>query len=78
MKNNSRYFENIDCEYYPCHQMSHINCLFCYCPLYLMECGGQYQILDNGIKDCSSCLIPHQKNNYDYIVNKLIDHMKNP
>ncbi|MBQ3009245.1 MAG: metal-binding protein, partial [Oscillospiraceae bacterium] len=35
MKNSFRFFENRDCEYYPCHKTDHpLNCLFCYCPLY--------------------------------------------
>jgi Zn-finger protein len=49
------------------------NCLFCYCPLYLLgtECGGTYQILAGGVKDCSDCLFPHQPENYDKVVQKL-------
>ena len=43
----------------------------CYCPLYSFKnCNGNYKILENGIKDCSGCLIPH--NNYDYIIEKLM------
>lgn len=42
-KNNFKYFENRDCKYYPCHKAEHINCLFCYCPLYLKDdCPGTY------------------------------------
>ena len=33
------------------------------------ECGGNYK-MTAGIKDCSSCLIPHRPKGYDYIVNK--------
>jgi len=46
-----------------CH-ISHngINCIFCYCPNYEnFKCGGDYIIMDNGLKDCSRCLKPHQK-----------------
>lgn len=44
-----------------CHDMDTICCLFCYCPRYSMiDCGGNYKILSNGVKDCSSCTIPHQ------------------
>ena len=33
MKNSFYYFENRDCQYYPCHKgMAEMNCLFCYCP----------------------------------------------
>ena len=67
-----KYFKNEQCEYFPCHSTKDIedfNCMFCYCPLYSYECGGQYKILENGTKDCSNCLIPHR--NYDYIVGRL-------
>lgn len=45
-----------------CHNMEgSMNCLLCYCPRYDMgtECGGNFTILDNGVKDCSNCTIPH-------------------
>ncbi len=64
------------CEFFPCHQgikEENFNCLFCYCPLYALgrDCGGNFSY-DNaaGIKDCSNCLIPHQKNSYDYMMKK--------
>jgi Zn-finger protein len=41
----------------------------------LEECGGNYIILENGIKDCSNCLIPHKKENYKLIMEKLNDKM---
>ena len=43
-----RYFENKACKYYPCHaDIDHINCLFCYCPLYTQEnCPGTYRYLN--------------------------------
>ncbi len=67
-----KFFTNKECEYYPCHKFKHINCLFCFCPLYQYNnCGGNYIILDNGIKDCSNCEIPHLEDGYDYIVNFL-------
>lgn len=46
-----------------CHSVKgDLNCLFCYCPLYEnVDCGGNYIILQNGIKDCSTCLKPHSK-----------------
>ena len=39
------FFQNTDCEYFPCHKTAHperFNCLFCYCPLYALgrECAG--------------------------------------
>jgi Zn-finger protein len=58
------------CKYYPCHKEIG-TCAFCYCPLYYLECNGNFKILDNGVKDCSECLIPHKEDNYDYIVETL-------
>ena len=69
------FFANESCEYYPCHPVpegAEFNCLFCYCPLYMLgrKCGGNFTYLDNGVKDCSRCLIPHQKDNYGYITER--------
>jgi Zn-finger protein len=36
------------------------------------DCGGDYQILENGIKDCSNCALPHKEGGYDTIVAQLI------
>ena len=70
-----KYFVNKECEYYPCHENvpeEKWSCLFCYCPLYLIDdCGGNYSILDNGVKNCMDCTLPHQRQNWEYIVNKL-------
>lgn len=74
-----KFFSNKDCEYYPCHNMENINCLFCFCPLYSKkDCGGNYSILDNKVKDCSKCTLPHFENGYDYIIDKIynIDKME--
>jgi len=77
MKNSSSFFCNEACEYFPCHKginsRNNFNCLFCYCPLYEKDdCGGNYVILSNGIKDCSNCLIPHKAENYAYILKKVM------
>lgn len=76
MSENYKFFRHEECEYFPCHEIkdkSNFNCLFCYCPLYFLEdCGGNKRDA-NGIKDCSNCLIPHSKNGYDYIVNKIVE-----
>ena len=38
MENSYRFFENKECQYYPCHKgIENMNCLFCYCPLYSRE-----------------------------------------
>ena len=79
MKNSYRFFENKECQYYPCHKgMEHLNCLFCYCPLYSLEhCPGEYKYIEsNGkmIKECSDCTFPHKAENYDVIINFLSNH----
>lgn len=84
MNENYKFFQNNKCEYFPCHKVkdtSNFNCLFCYCPLYALgeKCGGNYVYTENGIKDCSNCLIPHSKNGYDFVSKKmklLIDMVK--
>ena len=67
------YFANRACKYFPCHagaNPEHFNCLFCYCPLYLLgeECGGNFRYVANGVKDCSLCLLPHSAGGYEYVV----------
>ena len=73
MKNSYRYFENKECEYFPCHRKDgDFNCLFCYCPLYWKEnCPGNPKYLekDGGrLKVCTDCTFPHQPQNYDTII----------
>ena len=63
-----KFFKNTACEYYPCHCLDEINCLFCFCPLYGLDCPGDYIILENGVKDCSGCVLPHKKENYEMII----------
>ena len=75
MENSHSFFQNRSCEYFPCHKVrddSSFNCLFCYCPLYALgdQCGGNCAYTDNGIKDCSNCLIPHSAGGYDYVLSK--------
>jgi len=71
MSENYKYFCNKKCEYYPCHKFEGINCVFCYCPIYQYDCGGNFNILENGIKDCSNCELPHKENGYDFVVSFL-------
>lgn len=77
-ENNSSFFANRGCEYFPCHRTGReedFNCLFCYCPLYYLgeDCGGCYVILENGVKDCSLCEFPHRPENYGKILAKLTE-----
>ncbi|WP_027869958.1 cysteine-rich small domain-containing protein [Eubacterium sp. AB3007] len=67
-----KFFQHRECEFFPCHKTNDpdtFNCLFCYCPLYALgtKCGGNYKITDNGVKDCSGCIFPHVKGNYDKV-----------
>ena len=71
-----KFFQHRNCEFFPCHKTNdedNFNCLFCYCPLYAMgrDCGGAFKYTENGVKDCSACLIPHKKGNYDYMMKKI-------
>lgn len=76
MNNNYKFFQNRDCEFFPCHKVKDedkFNCLFCYCPLYLDEnCIGSPSYLINRrgqrIKDCSSCLVVHRPEMYDKVI----------
>ena len=53
MSDHYKFFSHKQCEYYPCHQLDEINCLFCYCPLYILkDCKGNYKLIGD-IKDCS-------------------------
>lgn len=59
-----KFMENKNCEFYPCHGKTPINCLFCYCPLYFLpECPGTPGQKD-GIKDCSNCEWVHDPENF--------------
>jgi Zn-finger protein len=71
-----KFYQNEKCEYFPCHKCENtenFNCLFCYCPLYALgdKCGGNFTYTEDGIKDCSSCLVPHKRGNYDYMMEKM-------
>ena len=73
MENSSKFFMNTDCQYFPCHDREgDFNCLFCYCPLYALgeRCGGNFRYTEKGIKDCSNCTVPHDPDNYSYIIGR--------
>ena len=78
MCQNYKFFNQKDCEYFPCHKTNdtdNFNCLFCYCPLYALKdkCGGNFRYTEKGIKDCTNCTLPHRRDNYDYIIGKFKD-----
>ena len=75
---NYKIFQHRECEFFPCHKTEdeeNFNCLFCYCPLYALgeNCGGNFKYTEDGIKDCSNCLVPHKRKNYEYIMSKFMD-----
>lgn len=75
MIDKSKFFQNRECAYFPCHltdDPDSFNCMFCYCPLYGLgsECGGNFRYTENGIKDCTNCMIPHRPDSYIHIEGK--------
>ena len=75
---HSAFFQNCECEYFPCHDLceERFNCLFCYCPLYDMEdCGGTYSMTEKGVKTCINCTLPHDRDNYTLVIKKLKEKM---
>jgi Zn-finger protein len=63
-------FRNTSCEYWSCH-IGDVNCLFCFCPLYHLDCGGDFCFTEAGIKDCSGCMLPHSEDGYDRVIGVL-------
>ena len=75
MEKHYHFFQNRECEYFPCHagvRAADFNCLFCYCPLYTLgeQCGGQYSYTGKGVKNCAACAFPHQRENYDAVLRR--------
>lgn len=35
------------------------------------DCGGNWTLTDSGVKDCSSCTLPHGEGGYDYVIARL-------
>lgn len=79
MKNSFNFFQNKDCEFFPCHRVENedsFNCLFCYCPLYFDEhCIGDPKYVVNGngqrIRDCSDCEKVHDPAFYQCMMDRL-------
>ena len=72
------FYQNRECPYFPCHEGADpetFSCLFCFCPLYALgeDCGGSFRYTEDGIKDCSSCLRPHLRENYEAISAKMME-----
>ena len=73
---NYDFFQHKQCEYFPCHAGADpdtFSCIFCYCPLYALgdKCGGSFSYTEKGIKECSNCLRPHRRENYEKILDKM-------
>lgn len=69
-------YTNYGCPFYPCHKLETVYCTYCFCPLYKdKDCGGDMAIYENGIKDCSNCLLPHTKAGQEYILKTLQEHI---
>ena len=74
-KYSSRFFQTRDCEHFPCHEgiaEEDFNCLFCYCPLYMLgkQCGGRFFYTEKGVKSCKNCTFPHHKENFGQITGR--------
>ena len=70
---NYAFYQNRECEYFPCHTgiaEEDFNCLFCYCPLYMLgkQCGGNFTRTESGLKSCMHCTYPHERGNYDALI----------
>ncbi|MBQ0059519.1 MAG: metal-binding protein [Lachnospiraceae bacterium] len=82
-EDGDRFFSNRSCPYFPCLKgvkEEEFNCLFCYCPLYVLgkDCGGRFVYNSKGRKVCTDCPIPHIKKNHDYVVsryNEIVERM---
>ena len=75
MSENYSFFQHRECEYFPCHatdEPENFNCLFCYCPLYALgrSCGGNFRYTESGVKDCTNCRVPHERENYRKIISR--------
>jgi Zn-finger protein len=77
MENSYRFFNNHECQYYPCHtvvDIENFNCMFCFCPLYFLgdKCGGNFKYSGSKrVKSCVDCHLPHMPEYYDTVVEKL-------
>ena len=71
------FFTHRECEWFPCHEgidPNDFNCLFCFCPLYLLgpDCGGDFYYAENGTKCCEHCTRMHVRDVGTTIVQKML------
>ena len=81
MKPSASFFQNRDCEYFPCHEgvdPDEFNCLFCYCPLYALgsDCGGDFRYTESGVKVCTDCTLLHRGDGGADIVKRRFPELK--
>ena len=69
------FFSHKKCEYFPCHKGADPEEL--QLPVLLLsavragrEMRREFPYTENGIKDCTGCLVPHRRENYGYITGK--------
>jgi Zn-finger protein len=74
MENSHTFFRNAACQYFPCHRVeddAEFNCLFCFCPLYMLpDCGGD-GVVRGAVKDCTPCTVPHRPGGYEHVIERL-------
>ena len=75
-KEACQFVQNRACEFFPCHKgvaEEEFNCLFCFCPLYALgrECGGDFVVLENGVKSCEHCTRPHTPGGYERVMERI-------
>ena len=75
MEKHYSFFQNRDCEFFPCHEgvpEEDFNCLFCYCPLYALgeKCGGGYVYTEKGVKSCERCAFTHRRERYALLLKR--------
>lgn len=75
------FFQNRDCRYWMCHEgipENEFSCSHCYCPLYFVEdCGGNPLTTESGIRDCSACTKPHDKQGWTWIRDRINEEVNN-
>jgi len=77
MENSYKFYQNRDCQFFPCHtdiDEDSFNCLFCYCPVYFVQCPGDFRRLEDGRKDCMGCTLNHEPRFWEMVQSM----MKNP
>ncbi len=78
MEQDRKFIQNKKCENFPCHNDDNQNCLFCFCPLYFIDCKGDARYED-GVKICDNCMVPHGEDSYlkiNSVIHHLQDHAK--